>query len=161
MSAQKPSGALAIAIVPLLVIGVVFSIMLLGADDNCAPMSGSVSIDPASVPDTTIAGYGHEQLVNAAHVIQAGKDLGLTARDQTIGVMTAMGESSLRNIDYGDWETGGVTNPDGSRTTSIGLFQQQEWWGTREERLDPYIASKKFFEAMTRAVPEAERLPTP
>ncbi|GAA3949959.1 M23 family metallopeptidase [Microbacterium soli] len=157
MSAQKPSGALAIAIVPLLVIGVVFSIMLLGADDNCAPMSGSVSIDPASVPDTTIAGYGHEQLVNAAHVIQAGKDLGLTARDQTIGVMTAMGESSLRNIDYGDWETGGVTNPDGSRTTSIGLFQQQEWWGTREERLDPYIASKKFFEAMTRAVPEAER----
>lgn len=72
----------------------------------------SVSIDPASVPETEIAGYGHEQLVNAAYVMQAGKDLGLNARDQTIGVRTAMGESSLRNIDYGDWETGGVTNPD-------------------------------------------------
>jgi hypothetical protein len=68
--------------------------------------------------------------------------------------MTAMGESSLRNIDYGDWETSGVTNPDGSRTTSIGLFQQQDSWGTREARLDPYTAATVFYRAMAERVPD-------
>lgn len=146
MSEQKPSGALAIAVVPLLVIGVVFGIMLLGSsDDLCNPSSGSttsISIDPDTVPDTTIAGYGHEQLVNAAYVMQAGKDLSLGVRDQTIGVMTAMGESSLRVIDYGD-----TAGPD-----SRGLFQQRDngAWGSYEDRMDPYISSTNFFTAMMR-----------
>lgn len=145
MSQQKPSGALAIAVVPVLVVGVVFGVMLLGGSDNCGPASGSstsISIDPDTVPDTTIAGYGHEQLVNAAYVIQAGKDLGLGARDQTIGVMTAMGESSLRVIDYGD-----AVGPD-----SRGLFQQRDngAWGSYEDRMDPYISSTNFFTAMMR-----------
>jgi len=159
MAAPK-SGAYVVAAVPLLVIGTMLGLAVMGGDESCAPAGGgsSVSIDPASVPRTEIAGYGHDQLVNAAHVIQAGKDLGLTARDQTIGVMTAMGESSLRNIDYGDWETGGVTNPGGTRTTSIGLFQQQDGWGTREERLDPYITSTKFFQAMIAKVPDRASL---
>lgn len=161
MAAPKGSAAYAIAAVPLLIVGSLFGLLLMG-EDECGPSAGnggsSVSIDPASVPETEIAGYGHEQLVNAAYVMQAGEGLGLDARDQTIGVMTAMGESSLRNIDYGDWETGGVTNPDGTRTTSIGLFQQQNGWGSREERLDPYIASTKFFQAMIEKVPDRESL---
>lgn len=78
-------------------------------------------------------------------------------RDQTIGVMTAMGESSLVNIDYGDWETNGVRNPDGTPTTSIGLFQQQDGWGTPAERMDPYITSTKFYDAMVKKVPDPER----
>ena len=64
--------------------------------------------------------------------------------------MTAMGESSLRNIDYGDWETSGFTNPDGSRTTSIGLFQQQEWWGSVEQRMDPSASATLFYERLAR-----------
>ncbi len=159
--AGKGSGVYAIAAVPLLVIGSLFGLLLVG-DDNCGPTAGGggagVSVNPDSVPQTEIAGYGHEQLVNAANVMKAGADQGLNVRDQTIGVMTAMGESSLRNIDYGDWETGGVTNPDGTRTTSIGLFQQQDGWGTREERLDPYISSTKFFQAMVAKVPDRESL---
>lgn len=162
--AERKGGALSIAIVPVLLIGSVLTIPLLMADDSsCGPAAvaagqpgASVSVDPASVPQTEIAGFGHEQLVNAANVVQAGKDLGLNARDQTIGVMVAIGESSLRNIDYGDYETGGVTNPDGSRTTSIGLFQQQDGWGSREERLNPYVSSTKFFQAMTAKVPDRE-----
>lgn len=162
MGGPKRGGAYAIAAAPVLVIGLLLGFVVIGVDD-CAPASAagpgsSLSIALDSVPRTEIAGYGHEQLVNAANVIQAGKDLGLNARDQTIGVMTAMGESSLRNIDYGDWETGGVTNPDGTRTTSIGLFQQQDGWGTSEERLDPYIASTKFFQVMIQKVPDRESL---
>lgn len=157
---KKLVPLIALTSVPALVIAMVFSIVLFAAAaGNCNPGSGAgtVKVDPKSVPDTTIGGYGHDQLVNAAHIIMAGADKGLSVRDQTIGVMTAMGESSLVNIDYGDWETGGVTNPDGSRTTSIGLFQQQDGWGTREERLDPYIASGKFFDAMVKKVPDPER----
>lgn len=159
--AKKLTPLVAIGLVPAVLLGVVFSVILFSATAlACNPASGpesSISIDPATVPDLDVDGYGHDQLVNAAHIIKAGADKGLGVRDQTIGVMTAMGESSLVNINYGDWETGGVTNPDGTRTTSLGLFQQQDGWGTREERLDPYIASTKFFDAMLQKVPETER----
>jgi hypothetical protein len=101
--------------------------------------------------------YDDEQLGNAAVIVAAGRDLGLSVRDQTIGVMTAMGESSLRNIDYGDWETSGILNPDGSRTTSIGLFQQQDGWGSREQRLDPYTSATLFYRAMMKRVPDPQR----
>jgi len=105
-----------------------------------------------SVP--AVAGYRVEQLQNACTILAAGRDHGFDQRDQTIAVMTAMGESSLRNIDYGDWETSGATNPDGSPTTSIGLFQQQDSWGSREARLDPYTAATAFYDAMAERVPD-------
>lgn len=114
-------------------------------------------LTPAEQICAAVAPYGDEQWANAATIVTAGRAAGLSDRDQTIGVMTALGESSLRNIDYGDWETSGVTNPDGSRTTSIGLFQQQDSWGTREERLDPYTAAVLFYRAMVDRVPEPER----
>lgn len=104
-----------------------------------------------------VAQLDSEQRRNAAIVMRAGQELGLSMRDQAIGVMTAMGESSLRNLDYGDWETRGVRNPDGSPTTSLGLFQQQDGWGTRESRLDPYSAATLFYRAMISEVPESER----
>lgn len=103
------------------------------------------------------AAYDDEQLCNAATIIDAGSALGLSPRDQTIAVMTAMGESSLRNIAYGDWETSGMRNPDGSPTTSIGVFQQQDGWGSREERLDPRTAATLFYAAMIERVPQPER----
>ncbi|MCP2638174.1 peptidase M23 [Microbacterium sp. HD4P20] len=123
---------------------------------------GECRLDAFAPHDTPAAtrSWNAEQLANAAVIMSAGRDLGLSVRDQTIGVMTAMGESSLRNLDYGDWETSGVTNPDGSRTTSIGLFQQQDGWGSRDQRLDPYSAATLFYRAMTLAVPESERVAT-
>lgn len=118
---------------------------------------GVHSLSPLSSPPA-VADYDQEQLENAASIMRAGHDLGLSARDQAIGVMTALGESSLRNIDYGDWETSGVTNPDGSRTTSIGLFQQQDAWGPRDARLDPYTAATLFYRAMIDRVPDRDAL---
>ncbi|WP_257479092.1 M23 family metallopeptidase [Acidipropionibacterium jensenii] len=148
MSDRKTGAIGAIALVPALVLGTMFSILLLGGSDEasaCNPESGSassISIDPDTVPDTTISGYGHEQLVNAAYIVQAGKDLDLGVRDQTIGVMTAMGESSLTVVDYGD-----AAGPD-----SRGLFQQRDngAWGSYEDRMDPYISATNFFKAMMK-----------
>lgn len=109
----------------------------------------AATVDEAQVASAPpVAGFSGDQLVNAAAIMNAAATMGLDERAQTIGVMTAIGESSLRNIAYGDWETAGVTNPDGSRTTSIGLFQQQNSWGTAAERLDPRTAATLFFERM-------------
>lgn len=109
-------------------------------------------------PPLGIHGWRGEQLENAAIIVRTAQGMGLERDGQILGVMAAMGESSLRNIDYGDWETRGVTNPDGSRTTSIGLFQQQSWWGTVEERMDPATAATRFFARMQR-IPGWQELP--
>ncbi|WP_181155879.1 MULTISPECIES: hypothetical protein [unclassified Microbacterium] len=101
--------------------------------------------EPAGFPDAGIAGWEGEQLDNAATIMLTASALGFGRDGQILGVMTAMGESSLRNIDYGDWETSGFRNPDGTRTTSIGLFQQQDWWGSAEQRMDPATAATLFY----------------
>lgn len=122
--------------------------ILMGASAPGAACGGGAvdATQAAALPD--VAGFSGDQLVNAAAIMNAAAAMGLDERAQTIGVMTAIGESSLRNITYGDWETSGVTNPDGSRTTSIGLFQQQASWGTTAERLDPTTSATLFFQRM-------------
>lgn len=101
--------------------------------------------DVETLPMTGVNGWRGEQLANAASIVLAAKSMGFDRDGQILGIMAAMGESSLNNIDYGDWETRGFTNPDGSRTTSIGLFQQQDWWGTVEQRMDPTTAASLFY----------------
>jgi hypothetical protein len=113
--------------------------------------------DPATYPEAGVAGWEGEQLDNAATIMQTATALGFGRDGQILGVMTAMGESSLRNIDYGDWETSGFTNPDGTRTTSIGLFQQQDWWGSVEQRMDPATAATLFYQRLAR-VPDWQSL---
>ena len=110
---------------------------------------GTGTVDPAVVAasDLRVGDFDGEQLVNAAQVMNAATDAGLPQRAQVIGVMTAIGESSLRNLTYGD-DIYGVTNPDGTPTSSIGLFQQQSWWGSRATRLDPYRSASLFFERL-------------
>lgn len=104
--------------------------------------------DPRTFPEAGIAGWTGEQLDNAAVIVRTAEHMGFGRDGQILGVMTAMGESSLRAIDYGDWETRRWTNPDGSRTTSIGLFQQQDWWGSVEQRMDPAASSALFFQRL-------------
>lgn len=97
-----------------------------------------------------VAGYDTAQTANAAMIRDVANAWGLGDHGALLGVMCAMGESSLRNIDYGDWETNGVRNPDGTPTSSIGLFQQQSWWGSPADRMDPVYAAWAFFDRLTR-----------
>lgn len=77
------------------------------------------------------------QLKNAATIMSTGKSLGASKRDLTIALMTAMQESTLRNINFGDRD-------------SLGLFQQRPsmGWGTPEQIMDPAYASTKFFKEL-------------
>lgn len=117
-------------------------------------------VQPREFPDAGIAGWEGEQLENAAVIIRVAEEMDFERDGQIIGVMAAMGESSLRNIDYGDWETSGVVNPDGTRTSSIGLFQQQAWWGSLEQRMDPATAASLFYAKLERIQGWAQQPPS-
>ena len=71
---------------------------------------------------------------NAQIIVQIGRDLGVPERGIIIALATAMQESSLRNINYGDRD-------------SLGLFQQRPstGWGTPEQILDAAHAARLFY----------------
>ncbi|MGX1881072.1 heavy metal transporter [Streptomyces sp. NPDC055287] len=88
-----------------------------------------------------------EQAVNAATISAVGTSRGLPERAVTIALATALQESALRNIKYGDRD-------------SLGLFQQRpsQGWGTQKQILDPGYSAEKFYEHLEK-VPGYSRLP--
>lgn len=85
------------------------------------------------------AGLTPEQASNAALIAGTAQQRGLPARAATIALATAIQESGLRNIDYGDRD-------------SLGLFQQRpsQDWGTEEQVQDPVYATNAFYDALVR-----------
>ncbi|CAN5319833.1 hypothetical protein BH09ACT6_BH09ACT6_02960 [soil metagenome] len=116
------------------------------------PAAANVQVGTISVPAGPIGGYCQPELVNAAHIINAGRDAGVGIHTQAVGVMTAMGESGLVNLDYGD--TAGAD--------SRGLFQQRDngAWGTLADRMDPYVAATNFFDALMKVPDWTNLTPT-
>ncbi|MGA4670479.1 hypothetical protein ACPCG0_11915 [Propionibacteriaceae bacterium Y1923] len=87
--------------------------------------------------DGTTAFLSPEQSKWASIIVAESIRRGLPARAATIALATAMQESSLRNIDYGDRD-------------SVGLFQQRpsQGWGSVEQIMDPWYSSGKFYEVL-------------
>ena len=108
------------------------------------PAVPAVQVGSVSVPAGPVAGFCQVRLVNAAHIINAARALGIGTHTQAIGVMTAIGESGLVNLAHGD-----VAGAD-----SRGLFQQRAngAWGSLADRMTPYTAAYNFFHALI-AVP--------
>ena len=106
------------------------------------PEVASKTIGGIVVPAGPVAGFCQDRLVNAAYVIEAAQALGIGPHTQAVGVMTAIGESSLVNLDHGD-----AAGPD-----SRGLFQQRDngAWGTYEQRMDPYTAASMFYAKLVK-----------
>ena len=75
-----------------------------------------------------------EMRQNAQVIYRVGKNLGVSDYGIVIALATAMQESSLKNIDYGDRD-------------SVGLFQQRtsQGWGTIAEIMDPVYSARAFF----------------
>lgn len=95
--------------------------------------------DVKSAPAGKFAGtkLTQEQVKNAKIIADVGKQKGASKRDIQIAIATAMQESGLRNIDYGDRD-------------SVGLFQQRPscGWGSVEECTTPEYAAGKFFDCL-------------
>jgi hypothetical protein len=106
------------------------------------PAVASKTVGGIVVPAGPVAGYCQDRLVNAASVIQAARALGIGPHTQAVGVMTALGESGLQNLDHGD-----TVGPD-----SRGLFQQRDngAWGTYADRMDPYTAASMFYAKLVK-----------
>ncbi|MDN5832518.1 MAG: peptidoglycan-binding protein [Brevibacterium sp.] len=75
-----------------------------------------------------------QQIDNARLIIGIGRGGDFDDRAIRIALMTALQESSLRNLDSGDRD-------------SIGLFQQRpsQGWGEPERLNDPIYATKSFY----------------
>ena len=85
------------------------------------------------------ATFSPEQSANAATITAVALKRGLPARAATIANATAIQESKLRNIRFGDRD-------------SLGLFQQRpsQGWGTEAQILDPVHAANKFYDALIK-----------
>jgi len=97
--------------------------------------------DPAPSPATTSTPstvLNAPQAENAGMIIRIGRELGVSDRGIAIALATAMVESGMRNLEWGDRD-------------SLGLFQQRPstGWGTPAQLRDPAHATKLFFGGAT------------
>ena len=86
-----------------------------------------------------------EQLANAKTIVSTTARTGILPRAAVVAVATALQESGLRNLPYGDRD-------------SLGLFQQRDSWAPAEVRLNPVASTILFLKALS-AVPQWEQLP--
>ncbi|MFJ6017277.1 C40 family peptidase [Streptomyces sp. NPDC092952] len=98
-------------------------------------------LDGASGKDIHVEGLDlpAEQIPNAQTIVAAGLSLDVPAKGQVIALATAMQESRLRNLSYGDRD-------------SLGLFQQRpsQGWGSAEQIRDPTYASEQFYKHLLK-----------
>lgn len=92
---------------------------------------------PASVPAPASAlapGLDAEQSENARLIIRIGREMGVPERGILIALGTAMQESWLRNLDWGDRD-------------SLGLFQQRPstGWGSADQIRDRDRSTRVFY----------------
>ena len=75
-----------------------------------------------------------EQAGNAALIIRVGRELGVSDRAIALALATAMVESDLRNLDWGDRD-------------SLGIFQQRPsmGWGTPAQIMDAERSTRVFY----------------
>lgn len=145
------AGLLALAIVAtVVVVGLAASNSRTIPDSVICPPARPITISSKHVPAGPVAGFCQDRLVNAAHIMKAGRDMKAPGRAQTIAVMTALGESGLRVLNRGD-----TAGPD-----SRGLFQQRAngIWGTTADRMNPEVSATNFYTQLL-AVPQWSTIP--
>ena len=83
---------------------------------------------------TSASALDSGQMEIAQTIIDIGREHSIPDAGIEIALMTAMQESSMYNLDYGDRD-------------SLGLFQQRPsmGWGAPEQVTDPVYASKSFY----------------
>ena len=113
-----------------------FSSCLTGIDTDEVAEQVTKILDGASGKNVHIEGLDlpAEQVPNAATVVAVGLSLNVPRKGQIIALATAMQESRLRNLSFGDRD-------------SLGLFQQRpsQGWGSAQQIRDPVYASEQFY----------------
>lgn len=136
---QLKYGAIAMALfmVALILMGMMFP----GGPAQAATCqdTGPGTADASAASGTSsgqATGVLHQQQISNAKTIDSvAVKYGLPGRATLIALMTAMQESTLQNLGYGNLD-------------SVGLFQQRPSmnWGTKPQIMDPGYAAQSFFE---------------
>ncbi len=139
----------AVLAVLMLVVGLGFVVLGGGGSqsgcDGAIGPAGSTGLGRSGPIDP--AQLSAEQRENAALIVGVATSMGLPPRASQVALATAMQESTLRNLDYGDRD-------------SLGLFQQRpsQGWGTPAQVTDPVYAASTFLDRLLK-VPGWEQLP--
>ena len=98
-----------------------------GCGGDGGPGGGTQQIGPRT--------FSAEQMTNAQTIVALAVDRALPKRAAVIALSTAIVESGLENLDYGDRD-------------SLGLFQQRpsQGWGSPEQLLNPAYAAAQFYD---------------
>jgi hypothetical protein len=136
-----PSPSRRLRTVAFLAAGLVLAVAAIGYFTG-----GHRAAAPAPPPPGCQAGSGvaalpldTSQAAIAATIAGVAARHGLGKQAVTIAYATALQESKLQNLDYGDRD-------------SVGVFQQRpsQGWGTASELQNPVYASTKFFAALVK-----------
>jgi cell wall-associated NlpC family hydrolase len=146
-----PFVAIGLALLLFLGIGLVISLGGFGGGGSRGPCDAILGPGDATGVSlgriTDPSQLSPEQRQNAETIIGVAKGMNLPPRAWLVGLATAMQESGLRNLGYGDRD-------------SLGLFQQRpsQGWGNPAQVTNPVYASTKFFEHLV-TVPGWAQLP--
>ncbi|MEV0636298.1 C40 family peptidase [Streptomyces sp. NPDC050619] len=118
-----------------------FSNCLTDLDTEMVAEQVTKILDGASGKNVHVEGLDlpAEQVPNAATIVAAGLSLAVPKKGQIVALATAMQESRLRNLNYGDRD-------------SLGLFQQRpsQGWGSAQQIRDPVYASEQFYKHLLK-----------
>jgi hypothetical protein len=119
-------GIAGVVVVPMAMLSIMFG--------EAGISSGEISDCSIDDSGVTVSDLDGDQLANARTVIKVGKSLNVPSQGWIVAIATAMQESGLQNLHYGDRD-------------SQGLFQQRPsaGWGTKSEVTDPTYAARAFF----------------
>lgn len=107
-------------------------------EDSAEEENSAEEAEPTSSTGQPVSGsvtpLNDERRTNAQIIVNVGREMGVSDYGIVIALATAMQESSLRNINWGDRD-------------SVGLYQQRpsSGWGTVDQIMDPAYATRLFF----------------
>jgi cell wall-associated NlpC family hydrolase len=143
MSRAIRAGVTVLALPFILMLGIAFAA---GASGAISPVSTSVGITttcgtPPVQASSAVGGVTLDstQVTDAQVIYDVSASIRLPQRAAIIAIATAMQESRLLNLPYGDKD-------------SLGLFQQRpsQGWGSPAQIMQPTYAATRFYQALTQ-----------
>ena len=101
--------------------------------------------------DTGVS-FGPGPVNNGRAVIAAGVQMKIPEKGIIIGLAVGLEESGLRNLANSNVPASMAIAHEGvgHDGQSVGIMQQQPWWGTLRDLMTPGVAAQKFFRALLK-----------
>lgn len=121
-----------------------------GRTSAAAPRASSSSPSGEISATGGVGPWSAQQVAVAKEIIDRGSERGLDDWTITVAVMTAMSESSLKNLNHGD----------AARNDTVGVFQEGPERGPLAKRMNPADAADIFWDYLERVPGYRNMAPT-